>query len=358
MKQKALYTEKNSILNTKVVDSEVPELEDGEVLMKIDKYALTSNNVTYAVIGYQIKYWDFFPAPEPWGIVPVWGFATVVESKAKGIEEGERIYGYFPMAGYLKIMAGKINPFSFIDVSEHRSELATVYNTYNREGKELKYPEGTEDYLPIAKPLFMTSFLINEFLNLENFFEAENIIITSASSKTSLGLAYCLSVLNNDHGKNIIGLTSTRNVTFVANTGLYNQVADYKDIKAKVSRTDTVIVDMAGNGQLNSDLFDHLGEKLKHLCKVGLTDWSKASIEVKIPVARFFFAPTYAAGFFKQHGPAKANEIMMSALSSFISTASEWIKLEYLDSFEALQTTFLEMVKGKVDPSKGYIVKT
>ena len=357
MQNKTLLTEKKAIFNTSIQDTEIPPLQDGEVLLQIDKYALTSNNVTYAVIGFQVKYWDFFPASEPWGIVPVWGFATVTESKCEGLEVGEKVYGYFPMSQYLKIKAGKINAFSFMDISEHRQELSPIYNTYNREGKTLNFPEGVEDFMPITKPLFMTSFLINEFLKIENFFGAKNVIITSASSKTSLGLAFALSKLDHDHGKTIVGLTSSRNVDFVKETGLYDEVVNYDDVAEKINNTDTVIVDMAGSGKLNMQLYEFLGDNLKHLCKVGLTDWSAAQMDSKIPVARFFFAPTYAQGFFKQHGPAKAHEIMTKALYSFINTANEWIDLEYLTSFEDLQNTFTSMMKGEVDPRKGYIVK-
>ncbi len=358
MINKSLYTEKKAILNTSIKEEEMTSTADGEVILKVDKYALTSNNVTYAVIGYQVKYWDFFPAPEPWGKVPVWGFATVEESKCEGVEVGEKVYGYFPMSQYLKIKAGKVNQFSFMDISEHRQALAPIYNTYSREGEILNFPEGVEDFIPITKPLFMTSFSICEFLHLEDFFTSENVIITSASSKTSLGLAYTLKNIQKDHNKNVIGLTSTRNVEFVKETGLYNQVIDYKDVAAEVPSKDSVMVDMAGNGKLNLALYEQLGERLKHLCKVGLTDWSSANMESKIPVARFFFAPTYAQGFFKKHGPAKGNEITTKALYSFIETASKWIDLEYLSTFEDLQSTFTAMISGKVDPSKGYIIKS
>jgi len=32
-----------------------------EVLLKIDRFAFTANNVTYGVAGDQIGYWQFFP---------------------------------------------------------------------------------------------------------------------------------------------------------------------------------------------------------------------------------------------------------------------------------------------------------
>ncbi len=357
MINKSLYVEKKAILNTSIKINSINTLSENEVLLKIDKYALTSNNVTYAVIGFQVKYWDFFPAPEPWGIVPVWGFATVAESRHPDVQIGEKVYGYFPMSEYLIIKPGKITDFSIVDISTQRAAMAAIYNTYNREGMTLKYPDKVEDFLPIVKPLYVTSYLINEFLKNEDFFGAENVIITSASSKTAIGLAFTLKKLQTDHGKKIIGLTSTKNVDFVKRTGLYDEVIDYKNIASSISSKPSIIVDMAGNGALNMALFKQLNDNLKHLCNVGLTDWSKASLQSKIPVAKFFFAPTFAQIFFRKHGVLKGQEIVTKALNSFILTAKIWIDLEYLHSFEDLQSTFVAMINGNVDPSKGYIFK-
>lgn len=356
MNYKVLYTDKNVITNTSIANATAEDLKDGEVLLKIGKYALTSNNVTYAVIGHQVKYWDFFPAPDQWGIVPVWGFAEVIESKSEGIAKGEKVYGYLPMAENLIIKAGKVNPHSFVDISEHRAALAPIYNSYMRYGQELNIPNGAEDFLPILRPLFITSFLINVFLSEEKHFDADQIIITSASSKTSLSLASELTGSKASHGKKIIGLTSGSNVDFVKSTGLYDEVISYDNVESDLESINTVIVDMSGNAKLATKIYEKLGDKLKHLCKVGLTDWTAASADQNIPVAKFFFAPTYAQTFFKKHGPEEANSIINDHLFAFIDTSKQWINIEYIKDFESLQSTFISMINGDVDPSKGYIV--
>ena len=65
----------------------VEPLADGEARLRIDAFALTSNNVTYAAFGEAMKYWQFFPCGDAaWGCIPVWGFAEVVESRAAGVE--------------------------------------------------------------------------------------------------------------------------------------------------------------------------------------------------------------------------------------------------------------------------------
>ena len=55
-----------------------------------------------------VRYFDFHPAPDPkYGIVPVWGFGTVVQSTVPhgelNIREGERVYGYFAPTRYLSL---------------------------------------------------------------------------------------------------------------------------------------------------------------------------------------------------------------------------------------------------------------
>ncbi|MGA1245763.1 MAG: DUF2855 family protein, partial [Ilumatobacteraceae bacterium] len=86
------------------------DLQPGEVRLAVQSFALTSNNITYAVFGDGLKYWDFFPVgEEPWGRVPVWGFADVVESTIGDVAVGERVYGYLPMATELVVTPGRVD---------------------------------------------------------------------------------------------------------------------------------------------------------------------------------------------------------------------------------------------------------
>ena len=49
------------IHESRVVDEDPPELAPGQALLRVDRFALTTNNVTYAVMGDALKYWHFFP---------------------------------------------------------------------------------------------------------------------------------------------------------------------------------------------------------------------------------------------------------------------------------------------------------
>ena len=103
---------------------ELPDLalKGGQVRVAIAKFALTSNNITYAAFGEAMNYWAFYPSGEDgWGIVPVWGFGDVVQSTHVGVAVGERLYGYFPMAGSVVLEPVRLSPAGFVDGAPHRA---------------------------------------------------------------------------------------------------------------------------------------------------------------------------------------------------------------------------------------------
>src|SRR6478735_3546674 len=97
----------------RIAESEAPGLEPGQALLRVDTFGMTSNNVTYAVFGEAMSYWDFFPAPEGWGCLPTWGFAEVGESKADGVEMGTRMYGYLPASSHLLVTPARAGEEGF-----------------------------------------------------------------------------------------------------------------------------------------------------------------------------------------------------------------------------------------------------
>src|SRR5689334_5391733 len=98
-----LLVDRSDLSATSIVEGADPEIDDGQVLLKVDRVGMTANNVTYAVFGDAMHYWDFFPAPDGQGRVPLWGFAEVAQSRAKGVEEGTRLYGYLPTSSHLVV---------------------------------------------------------------------------------------------------------------------------------------------------------------------------------------------------------------------------------------------------------------
>ena len=81
------------------------------------------------------------------------------------------------------------------------------------------------DYQALLRPLFMPSFLVDDFLAENEFFGAEAVMLSSASSKTAFGLAHLLHT--RDNGIKVIGLTSAGNTSFVKSLGCYDEVVSY-----------------------------------------------------------------------------------------------------------------------------------
>ncbi|MEZ5038900.1 MAG: DUF2855 family protein [Saprospiraceae bacterium] len=357
MPNHSLLIHKTDLYQVRQQESPNDELGEGEVLFKVDKYALTTNNITYAVSGFKLKYWDFFPVEEPWGIVPVWGYGEVVASRHSAIATGERCYGYFPMSSYLKVEPGKVNVYGFSDIAAHRAGLASIYNYYSRIAADPSFTKEIEDYFPIIKPLFATSFLIYYFLKEEAFFGAEQIAITSASSKTGLALAFMLKQNQALDHKKVIGLTSAANVEFVQSTGYYDQVITYETYAEKMPQVASVIVDFAGKTALLHEMASYLSDHLKHIALIGLTDWKSTTTLKGIPKAAFFFAPTHIQNKYKEWGPEKTNLMLNTALVKFITAIKQLIEIEFIEDLATLGDRYLEMLDGKVDPQKGYIVQ-
>lgn len=350
-----LLVNKQNIYEVKQSKEPLQDLKDGEIRFHIQQYALTSNNITYAVSGFTLKYWDFFPVDETWGKVPVWGFAEVVESKCESVKIGERCYGYFPMSEYLTVQPGRVNPFGFSDIAAHRKELSPIYNFYARLAADPSFKENSKDYIPIIKPLFATSFLIYHFLKEESFFNSQQIILTSASSKTGLALAYMLQQHQTTDGKSIVGLTSARNVEFVENTGYYDKVYTYEAYQ-DIAKENAVIVDFAGSTKLLHQLSDDLGEHLMHIALIGLTDWKAYQGFKGLAKSKFFFAPTHIKNRYAEWGAEKTNTLLNKALYGFIEDVKSSIEITPVQGYDNLAALYLEMLDGKVNPKQGYTI--
>src|SRR5262249_23463550 len=150
----------------------------GQALLRIDHFAFTANNITYAVAGDLLSYWNFFPAEPGWGRVPVWGFADVAASRCEGLGEGARFYGYYPMSTHLLVEPVKITGAGFIDGAAHRAPMAGAYNQYRAAAPSPG--AGDEEAQMLLQPLFTTAFLIDDYLAESGFFGARVAVLSSA----------------------------------------------------------------------------------------------------------------------------------------------------------------------------------
>ena len=79
------------------VSAAVPgDLAPEQVLFRVDRFAFTANNISYALAGDLLGYWKFFPTEEGWGRLPVMGFGEVIRSAHPEVSEGERPWRVVP----------------------------------------------------------------------------------------------------------------------------------------------------------------------------------------------------------------------------------------------------------------------
>jgi Protein of unknown function (DUF2855) len=347
---------RGAIGESEVRDGPVPEIGAGQVLLSVEQFAVTANNVTYGAMGDAMKYWDFFPAPDGFGIVPVWGHARVLASAVEGFEVGERVYGYLPMASHLVVSPGAVKAGSFVDLSAHRQHLAGVYNQYRRLAADPGHSAAREDVRAVFEPLFLTSWLIRAMFARENWHGADTLIMTSASSKTALALAHVAKAQSPEIAR--IGLTSAGNVAFVKATGLYDRVLPYDAVSA-LAGANAVSVDFAGNGALLRSVHDAVGEGLKYSCLVGLTHWDErggAGADMPGPKPVLFFAPAHAAEAVKTMGGEGFARAVAKSWGAFAEDATRLVRIERVAGLAAGAEAFKALVRGEGKADVGIVV--
>ena len=335
---------------------DIPEtLEAGQVLFRVDRFALTANNISYAFAGDMLDYWGFFPAEDGWGRIPVMGFADVLRSSHPDVSEGERFFGFFPMARHLRIQADHVGAQQISDAAPHRANHAPVYRQYSRASADPLYDANAEDEIMLLRGLFMTSFLVDDFVDEHGGFGAKTVLVSSASSKTSIALAWLLS---SREGVRVVGLTSPRNADFVRGTGFYDDVVLYDDVASLPAGVPAVYVDMSGDGGVMGQLHHHYRDALKHTCVVGATHWDRSErpSDMPGPEPQFFFAPGQIQKRASEWGPEGLQERIGRSWSGFLATTGDWLQVVRGYGADAAVRVYRETLEGRADPSRGNVL--
>ena len=360
IKGQDLIVNRAKLSEAKTVQSEFPDTpEDEQCLLRIDRFALTANNITYAVAPDAMGYWNFFPSDQDgFGRVPVWGYAEVIASAHPRIEAGARVYGYLPMSTHMMIEPGKITHFGVTDMSPHRQEMSAIYNQYSFIDQDPVYAPESEGLISLLRPLFTTSFLLDYLNRKNNYFGADTLILSSASSKTAIGVAF-LMARDKTANLKIVGLTSAGNAKFTESLGFYDQVITYDAIET-LPKAKSAFIDMAGDADTLRRIHKHFDEHLTNSCRVGLTHWQNTSNHIEGlkggPKPEFFFAPTYAQQRIKDWTPQGFQEKVGAVSTAFFISAAKWMDISPKTGPDAVQATYIEMLNGRINPAKGHIL--
>lgn len=360
---------KDMLTTTELRSAPDQPLQAGEVRVRIDKFALTANNITYAAFGEAMSYWSFFPvsaqdAPD-WGRIPVWGFGVVMQSLHPGVAVGERLYGYFPMSSQVVLSPTRLSNAAFSDGAPHRAALHPVYNQYLRCAADPFYSAESEDTQALLRPLFMTSWLIDDFLADNQFFGAlENslsrpvMLLSSASSKTAYGTAFQLA---QREGIEIVGLTSPGNLAFCEGLGCYHRVLSYEQLDQVDADTACIYIDFAGNAGLRRAIHT----RLKHLlysCSIGGTHVEQlgGAKDLPGPRATLFFAPAQIKKRSADWGSDVLGQRLLAGWQAFTARARDpvkpWLLIEQHHGAESVAAAYQLVLAGKGDPQTGHML--
>ena len=369
MNTTTLLVRQDQLGTTRIATREPVPLAAGQVRVRVDAFALTSNNITYAAFGDAMNYWQFFPTGEDgWGIVPVWGFGTVQQSMHPGVAVGERLYGYWPMASEAVLQPERLSPSDFSDAAPHRAALHAVYNQYLRCNADPFYTATTEDTQALLRPLFVTSWLIDDFLADNDFFGAGpataaqaqpgTMLLSSASSKTAYGTAFQLA---QRPGIEVVGLTSAGNKAFCEGLGCYTRVLAYEELDQVPAGAACVYIDFAGNADLRRRIHARFAN-LKYSCSIGGThvDQLGGAKDLPGPRATLFFAPAQIKKRQGDWGPVELGKKLVQAWHAFrartADPAAPWLAVEHHHGTQAVQQAYAQVLAGRGDPRMGHIL--
>lgn len=340
----------------RTAEAELPALEVGQVLRCIERFGLTTNNVTYAVFGEAMSYWSFFPAFDGWGRVPMWGFARVEQSAAAGVEPGQRFYGYVPPSSHLVVEPTSVDAHGFSDGSAHRAALPAAYQRYVLTERDPFYVGGTEDLQMLLRPLFFTSFLIDDELADTGLVTSGPVLFASASSKTAIAAAFLLSERT---GAESVALTSQRSAAFVEGLGIYDRTLTYDRI-ASLERRPAAFVDMSGDATVRRAVHEHFADELHHSMVVGATHRdamaTAGQAHLPGPPPAFFFAPDRVKKRSVDWGATELQSRAADAWHPFCEWARGGLEVIASNGFEAVERAWIDVLDGRVPPDKAHVL--
>jgi len=348
---------RDDLRECRIRESEPPSPAAGQALLRVESFGLTANNVTYAVMGEAMNYWDFFPAEDGWGRVPMWGFAAVERSEAEGVEEGTRVFGYLPPSSHLLVTPVDADRSGFVDGAPHRAALPSAYHRYLATDADPFYTADSEAIQMLMRPLFFTSFLIDDQLDNEGLVGRGPIAIASASSKTAIAAAFLLAQRG---GAELIGLTSSGNVEFVEGLGIYDSIVAY-DAIGDLERRPATFVDMAGDGAVRRAVHEHYGDQLVHSMAVGVTHWEELGAgagagDLPGPRPAFFFAPDWVKKRSSEWGRDALGARVAESWHPFAEWTAGWLEPIPGNGFAAVQSAYEDVLEGRVPPKQAHVI--
>ena len=312
-----------------------------------------------------MNYWQFFPTGEEgWGIVPVWGFATVcavAASAAWRSASGSMATGRWPPAPCCSPSARQAERFT--DAAPHRARLPAVYNQYLRCSADPLYSAEHEGLQALLRPLFITSWLIDDFLADNDFFGARHGAAVERIEQDRL--RHRLPAGPARPGIEVVGLTSAANRAFCESLGCYDRVLAYEELDQVAADAPCVYVDFAGNARAAArdphPLREPEAQRSIGGTHVDQLAASGAGKGLPGPRATLFFAPAqvkkrsadWGAGAVR---PAHGAGLARPSWARSRDPKAPWLTAQHHAGAEAVQAAYAAVLAGRGDPRVGHIL--
>lgn len=283
----SLYWMKGKGLSGKSLTSriyEVPPCDPDHIVLRIDKFSMTQMTIGYLMKGFTRTfggYHHFFSSKED-GVYrsAAWGIATVIESGHLKVPVGTRLFGPMPICKYFHQKVLRTIPASRNGddppVVEFQNE-DMPFNMQRFQEYEILAPSSAEDpefedWKLATKEIYTMAFYMDEQLLTETG-QINSVIISCASSKTAMALAYCLKMRGGSaierEMEHLVGLTSKEHYDFVVSTGLYQEVYTYDDVESLPTDKTIVYMDFKCDGALRQAITLKLGTNLMYNMVLG-----------------------------------------------------------------------------------------
>ncbi|MCI0383173.1 DUF2855 family protein [Streptomyces sp. CNQ085] len=346
-----LLVGREDLTATEVRPAAPAPLRPGQVRLAAERFSLTAITATYARLGEsELPFFDAFPGPEGRGRVPAWGYARVEESRHPDIAEGTRCFGFLPLSTHV-VLTVSPTAGGFADTTAERDYLHPWYRRYLSAGE----PDDLDDHRVLLRPLYPASFALAEFLG--GAAPSRTVLVTSASSKTAVGMA---ALLADRDDITTVGITSSRSLPSVRELGHYDRLLAYEDLSRAEVSGPAVLVDFTGQAERLSSVYERFGTVLEDALLVGYTH-PGAQIEpprgLSGPEPWIFFTPSEEERFAEKEGAQAYRSRYRAAEERFVRDAPSWLTVDRRSGPEALAGAYRALMAGEV-PARSGIVAT
>ena len=310
----------------------------------------------------------------------VWGIAEVTSTTIEGVEVGAQYLGLLPIGdsvSFAKASSKKEDGSIVVD----RPATFAAYNSFNKIESDTAMSTSCEysDLALVCFPGIVTGHGLYFRMLEQNCYDADAVVITSASSKVALAMA--LYMKNDPHKKfeniPIIGCTSNNNMQFCKQTGLYDTLFCYDDILPPEKKY--VIVDIAGRADVYTRNKNEEGFGITKLLVVGnssgiedkkgtfsaFTAYAKIKMIMGMmglpprlhswmprPTQELYLIWEDMAAMEKKWGKDKVKDVQRESSFTFCKAAKEWMSIREAKTEEEIGKAFVDILEGSVPPSE------